>query len=76
MIIGWRCFLACQALGSVSFEDTSQLETIQSEAFSGCPALVSITIPRRVTVLWAQSFTGCRSLKSVQLADDCELQRI
>ena len=49
--IGEWAFNECVALASVTFEGTSQLTTIESNAFGKCTALKTITLPESLTTL-------------------------
>ena len=55
---------------SASFESGSQLETIGSNAFSGCTSLTSIVIPALVSSIGPYSFAGNRKFTTLYFAED------
>lgn len=61
-----------QILESVKFEDPSNITHIGDNAFQGCTALKTITIPNSVETLGRDVFSCCTGLKSVyfQTKDD------
>lgn len=48
---------------------TGRLEYIEANAFSGCSALVSISLPETVTDVKANAFSGCPALVTVKCVD-------
>ncbi len=80
--IGEGSFYQCSYLKSVTFEDGSQLKTIDGDyyyysgAFADCVALTSIEIPASVETIEATAFKGCSSLKSVIFEDGSQLKTI
>lgn len=52
---------------SLSFEEDSQVTTINSTAFSNCNYLESVIIPASVTTIGERSFYPCNSLKSMEI---------
>jgi hypothetical protein len=52
------------------------LTRIESDAFSSCSSLKSITIPRRVQILCSSCFLWCNSLSSVSFKPKSELIQI
>ena len=60
-------FYRCTKLTDVHFAPDSQLQTIQSHAFSNCKALKEIAIPNSVVELGSQVFWDCSSLETVRL---------
>ena len=59
-----KAFHGCSALATVSFGETSKLQTIGKDAFSNCTALKEIVIPKTVTKIEANAFAYCESLES------------
>jgi hypothetical protein len=57
------------------FEQDSELKTIKSKAFASC-GVMSIVIPKHVTIIGESSFSHCRGLKSIMFERDCELKVI
>ena len=66
--IGNYAFSECRALGSVTFAEDSQLESIGDYAFQRCTNLTSITIPASVTSIGSYVFQNC-DLASMAVAD-------
>ena len=66
--IGANAFSECHALGSVTFAEGSQLESIGNNAFQNCYNLTSITIPASVTSIGSNVFQNC-DLASITVAD-------
>jgi hypothetical protein len=52
------------------------LPCIESNAFSSCSSLKSITIPRHVQILCSGCFSYCEPLSSISFGRDSELKRI
>jgi len=67
--IGWHAFGMCTNLSKVIFEENSQLETIEYNAFSGCESLTSIDLPESLTNIGDGAFYGCFNLKSINLPE-------
>ena len=63
--IGSYAFQNCTSLQTVTFEEGSQLTTVDTYAFDGCTALGEIEIPNSVTTLGNYSFRNCSSLTEV-----------
>ena len=66
--IGESAFSECTNLGSVTFAEGSQLESIGDNAFRLCSNLTSITIPASVTSIGSYAFQDC-DLASMAVAD-------
>ncbi len=60
-------FWNCTSLTSVTFAEGSQLTSIGDNAFNGCSALTSITIPSNVTSIGERAFSDCSSLTSITI---------
>ena len=63
-------FKGCSSLATVTFENGSQLKTIEggypsSGTFADCTALTSIEIPASVETIEAAAFKGCSSLATL-----------
>ena len=65
-------FKDCAALSEVSFESSPVCETIGSNAFSGCTALCSITLPSSVKRISDYAFYGCTSLNNAVIPGSIE----
>ena len=65
--IGDHAFGSCTSLASITFEEGSQLETIEMAAFSYCEALTEIDIPASVKTISEKAFSHCDNLKKVTL---------
>jgi hypothetical protein len=74
--LGEGCFFGRRALQNVAFESSSHLREIGSEAFRGCPSLVSIAIPSFVGRLGSSCFDWCTSLQSLTFERASRLARI
>jgi hypothetical protein len=59
------CFAYCESLSSVSFEIDSELIYIESNAFSSCSSIKSITIPPHIQILYSSCFSCCTSVSSI-----------
>lgn len=73
--IGSSAFSSCDSLTAVTFAPNSQLQRIDSEAFSYC-GLTSVAIPASVTSIGYSAFSGCDSLTTVTFAPNSQLQSI
>ena len=58
-------FKNCRELLSVSFEQSSRLETIWYGAFANCSNLRKIDIPKTVKTIKSECFVNCYNLKNV-----------
>ncbi len=45
----------------------SPIDTIPANAFKGCNAITSITVPKEITSIGSGAFNGCSSLRSITL---------
>lgn len=61
-------FAYCASLANVTFEENSQLKTMDSYAFYNCRALESIIMPDNLTSIGRFAFSGCNSIKRVHLS--------
>ena len=74
-------FKGCSSLATVTFENGSQLKTIEggypsSGTFADCTALTSIEIPASVETIEAAAFKGCSSLATVTFENGSQLKTI
>lgn len=79
--IGTAVFCQCSSLATVTFENGSQLKTIEggypsSGTFADCTALTSIEIPASVETIEAAAFKGCSSLATVTFEKGSQLKTI
>ena len=79
--IGEEMFSVCSSLATVTFENGSQLKTIEggypsSGTFADCTALTSIEIPASVETIEAAAFKGCSSLATVTFEKGSQLKTI
>lgn len=77
----WKRFCICSSLATVTFENGSQLKTIEggypsSGTFADCTALTSIEIPASVETIEAAAFKGCSSLATVTFEKGSQLKTI
>lgn len=63
-IIGQKAFYNNTTIKSVVLNNITE---IQSQAFSGCENLESITIPKSLSSIKASAFSGCPKLKEVNI---------
>lgn len=52
---------------SISFAETSQLQSIGNNAFAGCSSLSSLTLPDSVQSIGSSVFGGCSALESITI---------
>ena len=57
--IGAEAFLGLPSLSSVTFSSAINLKTIGPAAFYGCTSLSAINIPKSVTLIDEDAFSGC-----------------
>lgn len=74
-------FKGCSSLATVTFENGSQLKTIEggypsSGTFADCTALTSIEIPASVETIEAAAFWHCSSLATVTFEKGSQLKTI
>ncbi len=62
-------FKNCPNLKNVTFDDDSNLDTIEYTAFYGCISLEEFRIPEGVTALQKYTFYNCKNLVSVVIPD-------
>lgn len=63
--IGYRSICGCSKLKTVTIEEGSLLETIDSQAFAWNPFLTGIVLPENVKSIGEQAFASCKSLARV-----------
>jgi hypothetical protein len=68
------CFMSCESVQSVVFEENSQLSRLEDQAFYGS-GLTSIHLPASVTVIGERCFYGCGSLTSITFETDSQLSQ-
>ena len=73
-------FQNCSELKDVTFQEDSQLRTIEGGysygAFYGCTSLTSIEIPASVQTIGAATFQGCSRLADVKFEEGSKLSAI
>ena len=73
-------FQNCSELKDVTFQEDSQLRTIEGGysygAFYGCTSLTSIEIPASVQTIGEAAFSGCTRLASVKFESNSQLKAI
>lgn len=60
-----EAFSDCSSLESVSFSESSLLETLGGGAFCRCTSLKNITLPSKISTIEYATFYGCTTLESV-----------
>ena len=75
-IIGKAAFKGCSKLANVTFEEGSQLKTIDVKAFYHCTSLTSIEIPASVETIGQAAFKNCSKLASVTFEEGSQLKTI
>ena len=66
--LGLRCFTESKALSKVELKDG--LEEIETCAFSDCPLLESITIPKTVNKIGVALFSGATGMRHLNVSPD------
>ena len=61
---------------SIAPDLNTKLDTIGKDAFNGCAALTSISLPKSTTTIEDRAFSNCEALTSVTLPADGKLQTI
>jgi hypothetical protein len=69
------CFMSCEWVKSVVFEENSQLSRLEDGAFSGS-GLTSIDLPASITVIAEFCFCGCHSLVSITFESGSQLSEL
>ncbi len=54
---------------ALDLSDTTDLSTIEQNAFYGCTSLTSIELPSSVTLIVGSAFHGCKNLASIEIPD-------
>ncbi len=70
-----RAFYACKKMESITFGESSQLTTIEQDAFR-LSGLTRIDIPDSVKVIGLGAFNDCEKLAEVNFGDDTQLTSI
>ena len=65
-------FKDCKNLKKVDVEPGNSLEEISQWAFAGCEQLISISIPKTVTIIGDAAFSQCSSLKTIEFPPKLE----
>ena len=77
-----RCHSSTTQINEIEFQNCKQLkevifneglQTIEINAFMGCDALKSITLPSTVTELYMGAFDSCKGLKDVSLNEGLQI---
>ena len=74
--IGFWTFRDCANLRSITFEEGSQIQIIDSYVFENCSSLERIEIPETVTEIEDYAFYGCSSLSRVIFGENSQLTTI
>ena len=80
--LGAGAYSQCAALTSVTIGDVGLPLTIGGSnaavmgAFQDCTALVTVSLPKRTTMIGANTFNGCTALTTVALAADSDVVTI
>ncbi len=65
--IGAEAFINNTSLQSLTFEDGSQIESIDVDAFKNCESLESIDLPISLQTMGMGAFEGCSNLVSIRM---------
>ena len=71
--LGASAFCSCQALCNVDFSElleSQHLTTIRSYTFGDCAKLKAVSIPKSVTIIEEDAFSGCTSLTDITVVSD------
>ena len=74
--IGLYAFIGCSNMANVTFENGSQLKTIDDLAFANCTSLTSIEIPASVETIGTAAFADCYNLTIVTFEEGSQLKTI
>ena len=66
----------CSSLTTITFEEGSQLSTINSHGIYSCASLTSITIPKSVKAINEDAFDNCSNLKAIIFEEGSQLETI
>ena len=67
--IGIYTFSRCSSITSVSYEENSQLRSIDFGAFSDCGSLTSVTLPNTLRNISFGAFSSCSILTSIAIPE-------
>lgn len=68
--VGYGCFAGCTKLESIDLSNaTIKLRNNESEAFSGCTSLKTVTFPKTATEIPASIFGVCDGLTAVHISN-------
>lgn len=65
--IGYAAFKNATKLTKITFDSTSQLETIETSAFENCRALQELRLPNTLVRIDDKAFSSCSGLKAIML---------
>jgi hypothetical protein len=74
-MIDTEAFVRCTGLGSVTFEDLSEIQDIGNSAFSAIPSLTKILLPAKLQTIGMDAFLNC-GLRQVSFKDNSQLHTI
>lgn len=69
-VLKWGTFMGCTGFTGLSFEEGTQLVSIEDGVFQACTGLSgSVVVPSGVSIVGAEAFHGCSALVSLQIQD-------
>ncbi|MBE5741206.1 MAG: hypothetical protein E7351_01570 [Clostridiales bacterium] len=60
-------FFGASQMTHINFPETAKYTELLSHTFYGCDDLISVNLPKNLTVLGADCFNGCESLPTIEL---------